>query len=118
VSRTANLKAELAAQIVALRRYAFVLTGNRSDAEDLVQECLTRAIGAAESWPGGPNLRRWLFRILHNLHVSDLRRRRVRAEYDNATLFDGIQAPDHETQLEARRCWPRSTACPKRSARR
>ncbi len=102
MSGSASLKAELAAQIAALRRYAFVLTGNRADAEDLVQECLARAIAAADSWPGGPNLRQWLFRILHNLHVSDLRRRRVRAEYDSATIFDGAQPAEQPARLEAR----------------
>ena len=97
-----SLKAELAGQIVALRRYAFVLAGNRADAEDLVQECLARAIAAADTWPGGPNLRQWLFRILHNLHVSDIRRRRVRAEHDTATVFDGAQAAEQPARLEAK----------------
>lgn len=102
MNRTTHLKAELTQQIAALRRYAFVLAGNRADAEDLVQECLTRAIAAAESWPGGPNLRRWLFRILHNVHVSDLRRRKVRTAYDSVTVTDVVQAPNQQAQLEAR----------------
>jgi RNA polymerase sigma-70 factor (ECF subfamily) len=99
---SASFKAELAQQIVALRRYAFVLAGNRADAEDLVQECLARAIAAADSWPGGPNLRRWLFRILHNLHVSDIRRRRVRAEHDGATIPDSARPPEQPLKLEAK----------------
>lgn len=101
MTRTGQLKAQLTAEIAALRRYALVLTGNRADAEDLVQECLTRAIAAAASWPGGPNLRRWLFRILHNTHVSDLRRRRVRAEHDSAAMGEGVSAPDQQARLEA-----------------
>ena len=49
MSGSTSLKAELATQIAALRRYAFVLAGNRADAEDLVQECLARAIAADSS---------------------------------------------------------------------
>lgn len=102
MKRAAELRAALAAEILSLRRYAVVLTGNRADAEDLVQECLTRAIAAADSWPGGPNLRRWLFRILHNIHVSDLRRRRVRAEYDRQNAPDSTLPAEQVTQLEAK----------------
>lgn len=101
-SRTDAFKVELSEQIAALRRYAFVLAGNRADAEDLVQECLTRAIAAAASWPGGPNLRRWLFRIMHNAHVSDLRRRRVRADYDADLAADPVQPPNQPLEMEAK----------------
>ncbi len=65
--------------VQGLRRYALVLTRNADDAEDLVQETLTRAISAAHTWQPGTELRPWLFRILHNTHVSGLRRARVRA---------------------------------------
>ena len=102
MGRTGDLGSELTAHVAALRRYAVVLTGNRPDAEDLVQECLTRAIAAAASWPGGPNLRRWLFRIMHNTHVSDLRRRRVRSDYDRNTVFETAHAPNQAAQLEAK----------------
>ncbi len=101
-SRTDALKAQLSGEIVALRRYAFVLTGNRADAEDLVQDCLTRAIAAAASWPGGPNLRRWLFRIMHNAHVSDLRRRRVRADFDPDLAADPVQPATQPLEMEAK----------------
>lgn len=99
---SADLKTALAVETAALRRYAIVLAGNRADAEDLVQECLTRALAAAASWPGGPNLRRWLFRIMHNIHVSDLRRRRVRTDYDRSIAIETSHAPDQQAQLEAK----------------
>ena len=66
--------------VQGLRRYALVLTRNPEDAEDLVQETLTKAIAAASSWQPGTELRPWLFRILHNAHVSGLRKARVRAQ--------------------------------------
>lgn len=71
---------QLPEHVASLRRYALVLTRHREDAEDLVQECLVRAIAAADTWRPGSDLRVWLFRILHNLHVSGLRKQKVRRE--------------------------------------
>jgi RNA polymerase sigma-70 factor (ECF subfamily) len=66
--------------VAGLRRYALVLTRDRDRAEDLVQDCLAKAIAAADTWQPGTDLRVWLFRILHNTHVSELRKQRVRRE--------------------------------------
>jgi RNA polymerase sigma-70 factor, ECF subfamily len=57
-----------------LRRYARSLTHDAVDADDLVQECLARALGKLQLWKVGTDLRAWLFRILHNEHVSQIRR--------------------------------------------
>ena len=54
-----------------LRRFARSLT---HDAVDLVQECLARALGKLQLWKVGTDLRAWLFRILHNEYVSQIRR--------------------------------------------
>jgi RNA polymerase sigma-70 factor (ECF subfamily) len=67
------------AEIPRLRRYARALTRDAltrdiSRADDLVQSCLTRAIAKQHLWQPGTNLRAWLFTILHNQHVSDVRR--------------------------------------------
>jgi len=65
------------AEIPRLRRYARALTrdiSRASRADDLVQSCLTRAIAKQHLWQPGTNLRAWLFTILHNQHVSDVRR--------------------------------------------
>ena len=40
----------LSAHAKSLRRYAYALAGNREDADDLVQECLTRAIAKRRPW--------------------------------------------------------------------
>ncbi len=64
--------------VASLRRYAIVLTRNQHDAEDLVQEALTKALASAGTWIPGSDLRVWLFRILHNTYVSDLRKKKVR----------------------------------------
>ena len=64
----------LEVEIPRLRRYARALTRDVTRADDLVQSCLTRAIAKQHLWQPGTDLRAWLFTILHNQHVNDVRR--------------------------------------------
>ena len=64
----------LEAEIPRLRRYARALTRDVTRADDLVQSCLTRALAKRHLWQPGTDLRAWLFTILHNQHVNDVRR--------------------------------------------
>jgi RNA polymerase sigma factor (sigma-70 family) len=66
--------------VTSLRRYALVLTRNSTAAEDLVQETLVKAIAASDSWMPGTDLRVWMFRIMHNTHISERRRHVVREQ--------------------------------------
>ncbi len=61
-------------EIPRLRRYARALTRDGSRADDLVQSCLVRAVAKQHLWQPGTDLRAWLFTILHNQHVNDIRR--------------------------------------------
>jgi RNA polymerase sigma-70 factor (ECF subfamily) len=62
------------AEIPRLRRYARALTRDATQADDLVQSCLLRAIAKQHLWQPGTDLRAWLFTILHNQHVNNVRR--------------------------------------------
>ena len=62
------------AEIPRLRRYARALTRDVTRADDLVQSCLTRAVSKQHLWQPGTDLRAWLFTILHNQHVNEVRR--------------------------------------------
>jgi len=62
------------AEIPRLRRYARAMLGNRAAADDLVQDTLERAWTRFDKWRAGSNLRAWLFSIMHNLRVDQLRR--------------------------------------------
>ena len=57
---------EIEAAIPALRRYSHALTRDREAAEDLVQDCLERALSRHLTWRGDGPVRAWLFRILLN----------------------------------------------------
>lgn len=61
-------------QIPRLRRYARALMGERSRADDLVQDTLERAWTRFHLWRRGSNLRAWLFTVMHNVFVNQYRR--------------------------------------------
>lgn len=65
----------IAQQIPRLRRYARALTGDRSAADDLVQDTLERALSRFHLWRRGSDLRAWLFTIMHNIFVNQARSR-------------------------------------------
>ena len=65
---------DIEAEIPRLRRYARALTRDLVAADDLVQDCLTRALGKLHLWQEGTDLRAWLFTILHNQYVNHVRR--------------------------------------------
>jgi RNA polymerase sigma-70 factor (ECF subfamily) len=59
-----------------LRRYARALVGDRDGADDLVQDTLERAVRKFHLWKPG-DLRAWLFSIMHNVFVNQLKARKV-----------------------------------------
>jgi RNA polymerase sigma factor (sigma-70 family) len=70
----ADTHRNIEAEIPRLRRYARALTRDVVTADDLVQDCLTRALGKLHLWQEGTDLRAWLFTILHNQYVNHIRR--------------------------------------------
>jgi RNA polymerase sigma-70 factor (ECF subfamily) len=67
--------------IPALRRYALALLRNPTDADDLVQDCLERALGRWHQRRPDGDARTWLYAILHNLAVSQMRQRARRGAH-------------------------------------
>jgi RNA polymerase sigma factor (sigma-70 family) len=66
--------------IPALRRYARALVRNRATADDLVQDCLERAVSRWHQ-RGDGSVRAWLFAILHNLAVDQFRKAASRGRH-------------------------------------
>jgi len=64
----------LEAQIPRLRRYARALMRDASRADDLVQDTIVRALAKQHLWQPDSNLRAWLFTLMHNQHVNNVRR--------------------------------------------
>ena len=78
MSDTPNLIEE---QIPRLRRYARALVGDRNRADDLVQDTLERAWGKRHLWRKDSDIRAWMFTIMHNIFVNQIR------QNQNATAF-------------------------------
>nr|WP_233151763.1 RNA polymerase sigma factor [Pelomonas sp. KK5] len=71
-----ELRRELAALLPRLRRFARTLAWQREDADDLVQLALERALTKAQDqWQPGTRLDAWVFRIMKNAWIDELRAR-------------------------------------------
>jgi RNA polymerase sigma-70 factor (ECF subfamily) len=91
--------------IPALRRYAAALLRNREEADDLVHDCLVRALDKLHTRRDDADIRAWLFAIMHNLFISQLRRAKARPAGD--PLDESHEAamsvrPDQESSLQWR----------------
>jgi RNA polymerase sigma-70 factor, ECF subfamily len=84
-----NFADALVAQLPGLRRYAMALAGNAALADDLVQDSIEKALRQSGQLRELQLLPRWLRRILHNLYIDEIRRRRGRGpEQDIVELAD------------------------------
>lgn len=68
--------------IPRLRRYARALAGDRAAADDLVQDTLERAWAKLHLYRRGTDLRAWLFTVMHNVYVNQLRAARPGVQFD------------------------------------
>lgn len=91
----------IATHIPHLRRYARALTGDHSAADDLVQDTLERAWRRLVLWRSGGNLRAWLFTIMHNLYVNQLKANPAnRSQSAEHAALDLSVTPTQEDRLE------------------
>ena len=85
------MRDKIAAEIPHLRRFARGLARDRVIADDLVQDCIERALAREHLYDPSRSLRSWLFTILRNVFLNDVRSRRVRA--DAAQEYASLAAP-------------------------
>ncbi|QNA89168.1 RNA polymerase sigma factor [Massilia sp. Dwa41.01b] len=78
---------EIAALLPRLRRFARSITFHREDADDLVQIAVERALGRSEQYAEGTRLDSWMFRIVRNAWIDEVRSR---------TRRDQVFAPEEE----------------------
>ena len=101
---------DIVAHLPAMRRYARSLTGDVWAADDLVQDTLERACSKWRLWLAGTDLRAWLFTVMHNLFISDLRQLQRRpaphlmVDVDEAAHALHAPASSTELQIDLQRC--------------
>ncbi|WP_256837585.1 sigma-70 family RNA polymerase sigma factor [Sphingopyxis sp. KK2] len=91
----ATFKRELAAMLPHLRAFGRSLCGNADLADDLVQETMLKAWKAREQYiPGPSSMKSWAFVILRNCFLSQMRRKKFTADYDELAAERLLVAPD------------------------
>lgn len=85
------------AELPRLRRYARAMVGERAAADDLVQDTLEKAWARVSQWRAGSDLRAWLFSIMHNLRVDQLRRPALSTR---SLEEDPVEPPTRATQTD------------------
>lgn len=91
--------------IPRLRRYARVLLRDSAAADDLVQDCLERAISRWHQRRADGDARTWLFTILHNLAMNRMHqtaRRGAHVPVEDASPATVARAPDQESGIHQR----------------
>jgi RNA polymerase sigma-70 factor (ECF subfamily) len=84
-----DIRVELIALLPRLRRFGVSLARSQDRADDLVQAACERALKAEDQWTPGTRLDSWMFRIMRNLWIDEIRRARTRGpEQDLDDTFD------------------------------
>jgi RNA polymerase sigma-70 factor (ECF subfamily) len=96
---------QIVALLPRLRRFAVSLTSHVSDADDLVQDTIERALKSLHHWQPGTRLDSWMYRIAQNLWIDTVRARRLRPILnvdppEAAVAFDGARAMEAMLTLE------------------
>ena len=76
----AEVRDQIAALLPRLRRFGRVLARTREDADDLVQSAVEKALVNTHRWAPGTRLDSWMFRIMQNAWIDEVRARQRRGE--------------------------------------
>ncbi|HEX7156676.1 MAG TPA: sigma-70 family RNA polymerase sigma factor [Burkholderiaceae bacterium] len=92
-----SFRAELVGLLPRLRRFGRALTRHREDADDVVQIALERALNHHAQWEPGTRLDSWMFRIMKNAWIDEVRARRRSSEVvmsEDEIESVGVATPD------------------------
>ncbi|MDZ4712375.1 MAG: sigma-70 family RNA polymerase sigma factor [bacterium] len=94
--RKKDFDAEAMPHMNLLRNYAYKITGNQLDADDLLQETFLRAFRFFDKFEKGTNCKAWLFRIMKNLFINKYRKNQKepgKVDYGEIeNFFDNIRS--------------------------
>lgn len=101
-SATDVLRRELGPLLPRLRRFGRALTRHREDADDLVQLAVERALLRAHQWQPGTRLDSWVFRIMQNAWIDEVRARsRHRETFVDEELGEHVGVATNDAQVDA-----------------
>jgi RNA polymerase sigma-70 factor, ECF subfamily len=99
---TTAFRKDLITELPYLRRFARALAGDASLADDLVQDCVERALVKSHLYDPARPLRAWLFAVLRNIYVSNWRKNSKFSAAKNLDDLEGLEGsvePEQETNL-------------------
>ena len=99
-----DIREEIAALVPRLRRFAYAITGNRDEGDDLVQSACLKALDRLDQYRPGTRLDSWMFRIIQTTHIDTIRRRKRQAEPSDPEFFErvsdqGLSAEQSEQRM-------------------
>ena len=97
-----TIHADIGALLPRLRRFARSITFNTEDGDDLVQVAVERALKRSEQWEAGTRLDSWLFRIMKNAWIDDVRSR-IRRDQVFAPEESGEHVGDNSAEAHQQR---------------
>jgi RNA polymerase sigma-70 factor (ECF subfamily) len=107
MSLSTPFDSELIVMLPRLRRFAHALSQNGTEADDLAQATIERALRSRSQWQPGTRLDSWLFRIMRNLWIdtgrSRSRREKVEVPAEEAELIGDDPRESIEASLELKR---------------
>ncbi len=102
---TERWRDEIVSLLPRLRRFAFALTTSSTDADDLLQATVEKALMKYQQFESGTDLDKWLFRICKNTWIDEIRSRQVRGpvvdpiDYKSELQIDGEKILINKLQL-------------------
>lgn len=96
-----QFKSEMIALLPRLRRFALSLTQSGPDADDLLQDACATALQKWEQYDPAQPLDRWMFRVLRNLWISEIRKRRVRLGAGQVAAEEATELRVEDTATDA-----------------
>lgn len=96
---SSTFHADLVVILLKLRTQAMALTRNRAAADDLVQDAAVNALASQDSFTPGTKFGAWMYRILRNRFIGDLRKRRETVDIDDAPGVAPLARASQEDRL-------------------
>jgi len=98
--RTRDIHQQFVALMPRLRRFATGLCHNSHDADDLLQSTYDRALSRLHQWQDGTHLDRWLFRIMHSVHINSRQTSYYQQQCTTDDAVDLQQGGDSSQEIE------------------
>lgn len=95
-----TIRSELGLHLQNIRRYAFSLTRNAAEADDLTHDAVEKALKNYQQFKVGSNFKYWMFRIVKNSFIDQIRKKKrqgISIEFDPETMGDSVPASQTST---------------------